>query len=104
MPYFFTAGVAMRGIFASRPTDAAGLGVVFGEFSSDLRDAQQREQLLDPTVGVQSHETVLEATYRFNVRHGALFVQPDVQYVMRPGGTGQLANSVVLGCQLGINF
>lgn len=104
MPYFFTAGVAMRGIFASRPTDAAGLGVVFGEFSSDLRDAQQREQLLDPTVGVQSHETVLEATYRFNVRHGALFVQPDVQYVMRPGGTGQLANAVVLGCQLGINF
>jgi carbohydrate-selective porin OprB len=24
--------------------------------------------------------------------------------VMRPGGTGQLANAVVLGCQLGINF
>jgi porin len=104
MPYFFTAGVAMRGIIASRPTDAAGLGVVFGEFSSDLRDAEQREQLLDPTVGVQSHETVLEGTYRFNLRHGALFFQPDVQYVMRPGGTGQLANAVVLGCQLGVNF
>ncbi len=104
MPYFFTAGVAMRGIFASRPTDAAGFGVVFGEFSSDLRDAEQREQLLDPTVGVQSHETVLEWTYRFNLHQGALFFQPDVQYVMRPGGTGQLANAVVLGCQLGVNF
>jgi len=104
MPYFFTAGVAMRGILASRPTDAAGLGVIFGEFCSDLRDAEQREQLLDPTVAVQSHETVLEATYRFNLRHGALFFQPDVQYVMRPGGTGQLADAVVVGCQLGINF
>jgi porin len=104
MPYFFSAGVASRGIFASRPADAAGLGVVFGEFSSDLRDAEQREQLLDPTVGVQSHETVFEGTYRFNLRKGALFFQPDVQYVMRPGGTGQLANAVVIGCQLGVNF
>jgi len=104
MPYFFTAGVACRGLCASRPTDTAGLGVVFGEFSSDLRDAEQREQLLDPTVGVQSHETVFEGTYRFNLRKGALFFQPDVQYVMRPGGTGQLANAVVIGCQLGVNF
>jgi porin len=38
------------------------------------------------------------------LRKGALFFQPDVQYVMRPGGTGQLANAVVLGCQLGVNF
>jgi porin len=104
MPYFFTAGVACRGIFAARPTDVAGFGVVFGEFSSDLQNAQQREQLLDPTVGVQSHETVLEWTYRFNLRQGALFFQPDVQYVIRPGGTGQTDNAVVLGCQLGINF
>jgi len=104
MPYFFTAGVAVRGIFASRPTDAVGFGVVFGQFSDDLRDAEQREQLLNPTLGVQSHETVLEWTYRFNLRKGALFFQPDVQYVMRPGGTGQLAKAVALGCQLGINF
>ena len=104
MPYFFTAGIACRGIFASRPTDAAGVGVVFGEFSSDLRDAEEREQLLDPTVGVQTHESALEWTYRFNMRKGALFFQPDVQYVIRPGGTGQIANAVVLGCQLGVNF
>jgi porin len=104
MPYFFTAGVACRGIFASRPTDAAGFGVVFGQFSDALRNAEQREQLLDPSVGVQSHETVLEWTYRFNLRKGALFFQPDIQYVIRPGGTRQLSNAVVLGCRLGINF
>jgi porin len=104
IPYFFTAGVAARGIFASRPADIAGFGAVFGEFSSDLRDAEQREQLLDPTVGVQSHETVLEGTYRFSMSKGALFFQPDIQYVIRPAGTGQLSNAVVLGCQLGVNF
>jgi porin len=104
MPFFFTAGVACRGIFASRPTDAAGFGVVFGEFSSDLKDAEDREQQLDPVVGEPTRETALEWTYRFNMRKGALFFQPDVQYVIRPGGTGQIANAVVVGCQLGVNF
>ena len=104
MPFFFTAGVAFRGIFASRPTDSAGLGVVHGNFSSDLRHAQEREQQLDPTVGVQNHETVLEATYRFYFRKGALFFQPDIQYVFRPGGTGKIDDALVLGCQIGFNF
>lgn len=104
MPYFFTAGVACRGMFESRPIDVAGFGVVYGCFSSDLSSAQERQQALDPTVGVQDYETVLEWTYRFNLRRGAVFFQPDVQYVINPGGTGNLDNALVLGCQLGINF
>jgi porin len=104
MPYFFTAGVACRGIFESRPIDTAGFGIVYGSFSSDLSNAQQREQQLDPAVGVQDYETVLEWTYRFNFRKGAVFFQPDLQYVINPGGTGQINDALVLGCQLGINF
>jgi porin len=104
MPYFFTAGVACRGIFPSRPIDSAGFGVVYGEFSSDLRHAQEREQQLNPTVGVQDYETVLEWTYRFYFRKGALFFQPDIQYVINPGGTGKIDNALVLGCQIGVNF
>jgi len=38
------------------------------------------------------------------LRKGAVFFQPDIQYVIRPGGTGQLSNAVVLGCQFGVNF
>jgi porin len=104
MPYFFTAGVACRGIFPSRPIDSAGFGVVYGKFSSDLRHAQEREQQLDPTVGVQDYETVLEWTYRFYFRKGALFIQPDIQYVVNPGGTGKTDDALVLGCQIGVNF
>ncbi len=104
MPYFFTAGVASRGIFAARPIDVAGFGVVYGSFSSELGNAQQREQLLDPTVGVQDYETVLEWTYRFNLHRGAVFIQPDIQFVINPGGTGQINDALVLGCQLGFNF
>jgi len=104
IPYFFAGGVACRGIFASRPTDSAGLGIVYGDFSSDLRHVEEGEQQPDRTAGVKSFETVLEATYRFYFRKGALFFQPDIQYVIRPGGTGKIPDALVLGCQIGVNF
>jgi len=104
MPYFFTAGIVARGFLPSRPTDTAGFGVVYGHFSNDLRHAQEREQMFNPTVGVQDYETVLEWTYRFYFRKGAIFFQPDIQHVIRPGGTGKLDNALVLGCQIGMNF
>jgi porin len=104
MPYFFTAGIVSRGFFSSRPSDMAGFGVVYGHFSSDLRHAQEREQLFNPTVSVQDYETVLEWTYRFDFCKSSVFFQPDIQYVIRPGGTGKINDALVIGCQIGINF
>jgi porin len=104
LPYFFTGGFAFRGICESRPTDTGGFGVIYGDFSSDLRDAQEQEQALDPGFGVQNHELVMELTYRFYFRNSALFFQPDLQYVIRPGGTGNIEDALVLGCQIGVNF
>ena len=104
MPYFFTAALVTRGIFASRPRDIIGLGVVYGHFSNDLQNFQRRAQQRDPNVGVQSHETVLELTYRLALLKSALYVQPDLQYVFRPGGTGQISDALVLGAQVAVNF
>ena len=104
MPYFFTGGVACRGLAESRPKDIIGLGAVFGEFSGDLRGAQEREQLMTPGVGIQKNESVIELTYRFSSANGSVFVQPDLQYVVQPGGTGQIGNAFVMGCQIGVNF
>jgi porin len=104
LPYFFSAGFAFRGISASRPTDTGGFGVVYGAFSSDLREEEEQEQQIDPGIGVKDDETALEWTYRFYFRKNAVFFQPDVQYIIRPGGTGRIENAVVLGCQVGINF
>ena len=104
MPYFFTAALITRGIFESRPRDIIGLGVVYGHFSNDLQDSQRQAQQLDPTVGVQSHETVLELTYRLALLKSALYVQPDLQYVFRPDGTGRIPDALVLGAQVAVNF
>jgi porin len=104
MPYFFTAGIVSRGFLPCRPTDMAAFGVVFGNFSGDLRHAQEREQILDPTIAPQNDETVLEWTYRVYYSKRAVFVQPDLQYVINPGATGKYSDALVLGARIGINF
>src|SRR5262249_53907481 len=104
MPYFFTAALVTRGIFPSRPRDIIGLGVVYGHFSNDLQDSQRRGQQLDSTVGVGACGQGLEFTYRLALLKSALYVQPDLQYVFRPGGTGQLSDALVLGAQVAVNF
>jgi porin len=106
LPYFLSAAIVARGFLNARPTDVAGFGVVFGEFSSQLRYAEEREQLFDPTttIGVQNNETVLELTYRFYFCQRSIFFQPDIQYVIQPGGTGKINNALVLGFQVGFNF
>jgi porin len=104
MPYFFTAALVTRGVFPARPRDIIGVGVVYGHFSNDLQNFQRQAQQLDPNVEVQSHETVLELTYRLALLKSALYLQPDPQYVFRPGGTGRISDALVLGAQVAVNF
>src|SRR5262249_32643110 len=104
MPVFATAGILVRGIFPSRPTDVGGFGVAYGHFSEDLQDSQRRAQASDPSVGVQRYELALELTYRLRFRGDAVFFQPDLQYIIRPGGTGRIADAFVAGFQVGVNF
>ena len=104
MPFFTTAGVVARGMFASRPTDVAAFGVVYGRFSDDLQDSQRRTRQSGTAVGVQRYEIALELTYRFRFYENAVFFQPDLQYIIRPGGTGRIADAFVAGFQVGINL
>ena len=104
LPLYFTAGVSARGFFNARPRDAISLGFATGYFSDSLQRAQRNGLLVPPEGGVQDHERVVEATYRIDLRRGAYFIQPDFQYIVRPGGTGRLPNATVFGAQLGINF
>ncbi len=99
MPYFFTAGFVARGISASRPTDIAGFAIITGKYGGDLRASQRRQGL-----PVQRTETVYEFTYRFKYLDDALFLQPDVQFIDRPGGTGDITDAWACGMQVGVNF
>lgn len=104
LPLYFTAGVSARGLFDTRARDVVSFGVGSGYFSNNLQRAQQNGRLVPPEGGVQDNETVVELTYRFDLRKGRYFIQPDFQYIVRPGGTGRLPNAPVFGAQFGINF
>jgi porin len=104
LPLFVTAGLSARGMFDTRPRDALSFGVASGHFSEELQRAQRNGQLLGPTGGVPDRETILELTYRIDLRNGAYFIQPDLQFIHRPGGTSSFTNALVSGVQFGINF
>jgi len=63
------------------------------------------KQLADERRGrpTQSYEGVIEFSYRVQFNKWA-YVQPDLQYIIRPGGTGLTQNATVLGFQLGVTF
>jgi len=46
---------------------------------------------------------VLEWTYVIQLAR-SLTAQPDVQYTIEPGGTGNIPNALVMGFQLAVTF
>ena len=94
--YFWDAGLLYFGLIPHRPSDELGLFGLWGQFSSDLRDAQRAYH--QPT---QTHEAIIEANYMYNVTP-SLTVQPDIQGVFRPNGTGLIGNTLVLALQVSI--
>lgn len=96
-PFFMTAGIVFEGIVPTRKNDAFVLGIVYGKYSSDLRELQGRGD-----EKTQGFETVLEANYKAQITP-FFYVQPDVQYIINPKGLG-IPNALVLGAQFSITF
>lgn len=89
MPYFAVAGAVYRGLLPGRDKDALAFAAYYGAFSRDLPG--------------QSSETVLELTYTLALTPW-LTVQPDIQYVINPGGRSSVKNALVIGAQISITF
>ena len=46
---------------------------------------------------------VLELGHRFQITPSS-YIQPDIQYIVNPGGTGDISDAVVIGAQFGVTF
>ena len=53
-----------------------------------------------PGVG---YEAVAELSYALQVSP-AISIQPDLQYILRPGGTQQYGNALIVGVRAVVNF
>ncbi|OQY44977.1 MAG: hypothetical protein B6240_09545 [Desulfobacteraceae bacterium 4572_87] len=91
-------GLVYEGLIPGRDWDIAAFGVIYGGFSDDLERYQE-----DANVGVQRYELVLELNYNMEIARWFHFI-PDIQYVINPGGTGDISDALVLGFQLAFNL
>ena len=69
---------------------------------AQLGNASRNSLVEEGSVGVGA-EMVLEATYQCQVTPWCV-VQPDIQYIMNPGGTRDLGNAFVIGGRLAVSF
>ncbi|HEU4677934.1 MAG TPA: carbohydrate porin, partial [Terrimicrobiaceae bacterium] len=92
MPFYFHAGLVYKGLIPTRDTDQLGIVFGYGNYSFYKIVAENARG-----VGThQTYEAVLEFDYRLQLTKFA-YVQPFLQYLIRPNGTGLVENATVLG-------
>ncbi|WPL19870.1 Outer membrane protein D1 [Thiorhodovibrio winogradskyi] len=98
MSHYLNAGLVYRGLFRARPQDSTGFGLAVGwygdPYNRGLQAAGQARK---------DHEAVIELNHRFALGHG-IAIQPDLQYILRPGGTGDIDNALVIGAKISLDF
>lgn len=98
MPFQWNAGTVYQGLLPGRDNDMTVFGLAWGNFSSDYSNSGNAYQ-----GGTASYECALEWGYRIQFNK-FFYIQPDIQYIIRPGGTGDIPNAFVLGAQIGVTF
>lgn len=91
---YLGAGLVYTGLFPGRDADQAGVAVARAAFGQGARAAGD---LAGKPIG--DAETNVEATYLYVFRNW-LSLQPDLQYVIHPGGDERLRNALVVGFRL----
>ena len=98
VPFQVNFGLHYKGLFPTRGDDRTVLHFIYGYLSDDYaRSVRQSGGRLADS------EKVLEFAHRFQLTKWSYF-QPDLQYVIDPGGTGDIPDVVVIGAQMGVTF
>ncbi|HML95861.1 MAG TPA: carbohydrate porin [Thermodesulfobacteriota bacterium] len=88
-PYFLSGGMLYEGLIPGRDNDVAAFGAAYGILSRDIEG--------------QDFEIALEWTYAYQL-YPWLALQPDVQWIINPGGTGEIPDALVAGVQVSLDL
>ncbi len=88
-PFFISGGLVYKGLFPSREFDKTAFGFAYGKISEDVPD--------------KDYELMLELTYLIQAKRW-LDIQPDVQWIVNPGGNSDTPNALVIGMQMVLNL
>ena len=98
IPYYISGGLVYQGLIGARPEDKTAFGVTNAWFSDKLSDARHEAGLERQTT-----ETALELNYQVQITP-AVYVRPDLQYIINPNGQNDIDNAFVVGFEAGITF
>ncbi len=84
VPYYFGGGLVFKGITKRRKEDSIGIAFGWHQFDRQLHKAENR-----------TSEKVIELFYKIKLTE-YLFIQPDIQYIIKPGGNEKNAFAVGL--------
>ncbi len=102
--FYAEAGLNFRGLVPGRGRDVLGVGFneigLSGDTRRAARDANHFHGTHQP---LPDYEGVLEITYQVNLTPW-LSVQPDLQYIIHPGGSPRYGNALVLGTRTVVTF
>ena len=90
VPYYGGAGFVFKGITKKRKGDSVGLAFGWHQFDKALHNLEHR-----------TSEKVVELFYKIKITE-FLYIQPDIQYIIKPGGTDK--NALVFGIRSTITF
>lgn len=98
-PFYFQTGLVYTGLIPHRDEDLTMLSIAYGSYSSDnIEHLQETGHTNQP-----NYTIFLEGGYRIQINKWA-FLQPFVQYEIRPAGTTAVANATILGFYTGLTF
>ncbi|MDQ8200397.1 carbohydrate porin [Pelagicoccus enzymogenes] len=98
VPVQSTFGANYRGLFPGRENDSTLFFATYGGFSDVYSKVESEAGRSEA-----DYEMVIELAHRFQLSPASYF-QPDLQYIVKPGGTGDTDNALVLGFQFGGSF
>ncbi|PWU07711.1 MAG: hypothetical protein C5B47_05675 [Verrucomicrobia bacterium] len=98
MPLMIFGGVDWSGLIPYRDKDQLLLDFFIGGYGSDYS-----RTFTNLGQGARNIETVLEAGYIIQLTRQIQF-QPDLQWIIQPGGTNTIPNALVLGFQVSFSY
>jgi porin len=111
LTFYTDTGFTYKGIIPTRDDDTFGVAFAFGQLSGGVIKNQAGSGSYDGNgnlgtaldgVGL-GYEMTLETSYNIQVTP-SLAIQPDLQYVIHPGGSQDLGNAFILGIRATVVF
>jgi len=98
LQFYSLGGLVYKGLIPGRNTDQTGVAFAYGSYSFDAASVDR-----DRGRAPRTDQAVLEFDYRIQLNRFA-YVQPTLQYIIRPGARGDIANDTIIGLHFGTNF